>query len=159
MSLIGVRVLRQQASEVIRRVREEQAEFVVTYQGRPVALILPLDTARAEEEMVQASKHAVPGTGMQLQPITQEVREAVPAYQIAQRIPVLELEERIVLAAQGIAGQRGVTVSEVLAGLVDRAVTSQAKLQTRHRVPLFPTQPDAGAVTLELVNQLRDETP
>jgi hypothetical protein len=26
-------------------------------------------------------------------------------------------------------------------------------------VPLFPVQPEAGVVTLELVNQLRDETP
>ena len=59
MSMIGVRELRQQASEVIRRVREEQAEFVITYQGRPVAILLPLDTERAEAEMVQAGADKV----------------------------------------------------------------------------------------------------
>ena len=42
MSLIGVRELREQTSEVIRRVRPNRAEYVVTYQGRPVAVILPL---------------------------------------------------------------------------------------------------------------------
>ena len=159
MSLIGVRELRQQASEVIRQVREEQAEFVVTYQGRPVAVILPLDTARAEEEMVQASKKAVSSAHVQPEPIAPEIREAAPAYQIAQRTPVQELEERIVLALQGIAQQRGVTMGEILSSLMDRVRTGPAPQETRHGVPLFPTQPDAGQATLELVNQLRDEIP
>ena len=54
MSLIGVRELREQTSEVIRRVRQDRAEYVVTYQGRPVAIILPLDAERAERDLVQA---------------------------------------------------------------------------------------------------------
>jgi prevent-host-death family protein len=151
MSLIGVRELRQQASEVIRRVREEQAEFVVTYQGRPVAIILPLDTARAEEEMAQAVKNAAP--------IVSGVREAAPTYEIAQQPTVQELERRIVLAAQELAHQRGGTVGEILSGLAEGDLSPQASPETRHGIPLFPTQPDAGEVTLELVNQLRDETP
>ena len=77
MSLIGVRELRQQTSEVIRRVREERAEYVVTYQGRPVAIILPLDTERAEAEMVQAGKKAI--SGEQYEQIAQEIRDAWPA--------------------------------------------------------------------------------
>ena len=59
MPIVGVRELREQASEVIRRVREEHAEYVVTYQGRPVAIILPLDTERAEAETVAGSKKAI----------------------------------------------------------------------------------------------------
>ena len=79
MSLIGVRELRQQTSEVIRRVREEGAEYVVTYQGRPVAIILPLDTERAEAEMVQAGKRAIPSNWEQYEQIAQEIRDAWPA--------------------------------------------------------------------------------
>ena len=79
MSLIGVRDLRQQTSEVIRRVREEGAEYVVTYQGRPVAIILPLDTERAEAEMVRAGKKAVSGDWEQYEQIAQEIRDACPA--------------------------------------------------------------------------------
>jgi prevent-host-death family protein len=79
MSLIGVRELRQQTSEVIRRVREERAEYVVTYQGRPVAIILPLDTERAEAEMVQAGKKAIPSNWEQYEQIAQEIRDAWPA--------------------------------------------------------------------------------
>ena len=79
MSLIGVRELRERTSEVIRRVREERAEYVVTYQGRPVAIILPLDKERAEAEMVQAGKKAILSDWEQYEQIAQEIRDAWPA--------------------------------------------------------------------------------
>ena len=79
MALIGVRELREQTSEVIRRVREECAEYVVTYQGRPVAIILPLDAERAQAEMVAAGKHAIAGTWEQYERLADEIRKAWPA--------------------------------------------------------------------------------
>jgi prevent-host-death family protein len=39
---IGVRQLKNQASRIIRAVREEMAEFVVTLRGEPVAILRPL---------------------------------------------------------------------------------------------------------------------
>jgi prevent-host-death family protein len=78
MSLIGVRELRERTSEVIRRVREDRVEYVITYQGRPVAVILPLDTERAEAEMVQASKRAIVDDWEQYERLAQAVREAWP---------------------------------------------------------------------------------
>lgn len=41
MQQIGVRELKNQATEIVREVREQQAEYVITYRGKPVALILP----------------------------------------------------------------------------------------------------------------------
>jgi prevent-host-death family protein len=79
MTLIGVRELREKTSEVIRRVRQDLAEYVVTYQGRPVAIILPLDTARAEREMVQAGKKAVLGNWERYDRLAEELRRAWPA--------------------------------------------------------------------------------
>ena len=79
MSLIGVRELREQTSEVIRRVRQDLAEYVVTYQGRPVAIILPLDAGRAEREVVQASKKAVLGSWERYERLAEELRRAWPA--------------------------------------------------------------------------------
>jgi prevent-host-death family protein len=79
MSLIGVRELRERTSEVIRRVREERAEYVITYQGRPVAVILPLDTEQAEAEMVQASKSAVIGDWERYERLAEEIRRAWPS--------------------------------------------------------------------------------
>jgi antitoxin (DNA-binding transcriptional repressor) of toxin-antitoxin stability system len=57
---------------------EDGVEYVVTYQGRPVAVILPLDTERAEAEMVQASKNAVLGDWGQYERLAQQIREAWP---------------------------------------------------------------------------------
>ena len=78
MSLIGVRELREQTSEVIRRVREDRAEYVVTYQGRPVAIILPLDAGRAEKEMVQASRKAVLDNWERYERLAEELRRDWP---------------------------------------------------------------------------------
>lgn len=41
----GVRELKTQASQIVRRVRERKARYVITYRGRPVAVLLPLEGA------------------------------------------------------------------------------------------------------------------
>ena len=69
----------------------------------------------------------------------------------------LDLEEDVLLAAKEIARQRGVSIGKVLSDLARRALSPQDAVTTRNGVPLFPVQPSAGVVTLELVNQLRDE--
>ncbi len=40
---IGIRELKSRASEVVRKVKEERARYVVTQRGKPAALIIPLD--------------------------------------------------------------------------------------------------------------------
>jgi prevent-host-death family protein len=40
---VGVRELKAHASEIIRAVRERRARYVITYRGRPVGLLSPLD--------------------------------------------------------------------------------------------------------------------
>lgn len=42
MPSIGVRELKNHAPEIMRLVREERAEYIVTYRGEPVAMLLPL---------------------------------------------------------------------------------------------------------------------
>jgi prevent-host-death family protein len=39
---IGIRELKEQTSEIVRRVREEGDSFEVTYRGRAVALMVPI---------------------------------------------------------------------------------------------------------------------
>jgi prevent-host-death family protein len=56
MATIGVRELRQQTAEVLRRIREEKVEYVITYQGQPVAVMLPLDVAAVEEAILAVGK-------------------------------------------------------------------------------------------------------
>lgn len=42
---IGVRDLKIRASEIIRNVRERRARYIITYRGRPVGLLIPLEEA------------------------------------------------------------------------------------------------------------------
>jgi hypothetical protein len=71
----------------------------------------------------------------------------------------LDIDEDVLLAAREIARQRGVSMGQVLSDLARQALTRRTTGGTRNGVPLFPIRPDSGVVTLELVNQLRDEAP
>jgi len=42
---IGVRELKAHASEIVRAVRERNARYIVTYRGRPVGVLAPLEAA------------------------------------------------------------------------------------------------------------------
>lgn len=72
----------------------------------------------------------------------------------------LDIDQDVLLAAKEMAKRQGISMGKVLSKLARQALTRQATATiTRNGVPLFPRQPDAGVVTLELVNRLRDETP
>ncbi|MDH7486336.1 MAG: type II toxin-antitoxin system Phd/YefM family antitoxin [Anaerolineae bacterium] len=58
MPMIGVRELREQTAEVLRRLREGKVEYIITYQGRPVAVLLPLLEQQVEEAILQIGKQA-----------------------------------------------------------------------------------------------------
>jgi prevent-host-death family protein len=46
--IIGVRELKNQTSRVIRAIREEMSEYVVTLRGEPVAVLRPLTEEEAQ---------------------------------------------------------------------------------------------------------------
>ena len=71
----------------------------------------------------------------------------------------LDIEEDVLLAAKEIARQKGLTVGRVLSDLARKSLTRKSSVVRKGGLPLFPVQPDAGIVSLELVNQLRDELP
>lgn len=71
----------------------------------------------------------------------------------------IDLDEDILRAAKEIAQQRGTTVGQVLSDLARQALTRPSETTTRNGLPLLPVRPGAQIVTLELVNQLRDELP
>ena len=71
----------------------------------------------------------------------------------------LDIDEDVLLAAKEIARQRGVTVGQVLSDLTRQVLTRQVSSSMKNGLPQFPIRPDAGIITLELVNNLRDEMP
>jgi hypothetical protein len=71
----------------------------------------------------------------------------------------LDIDDDVLLAARELARQRRRSVGNVVSALARQALTQQTTTSTRQGIPLFPVRPEAGVVTLELVNQLRDEAP
>ncbi|MBM3932903.1 MAG: type II toxin-antitoxin system Phd/YefM family antitoxin [SAR202 cluster bacterium] len=48
---IGVRELREHASDIVRRVREEGETVIITYRGKAVARIEPIADLEARKEL------------------------------------------------------------------------------------------------------------
>ena len=71
----------------------------------------------------------------------------------------LDIEDDVLMAAREIARQQGLSMGKVLSNLARQALTRRTAGSTRQGVPLFPARPDGDVVSLELVNQLRDESP
>ncbi len=46
----GVRELKIRASQILRAVRERRARYIITYRGKAVAVLAPLDAVPAEEQ-------------------------------------------------------------------------------------------------------------
>ena len=54
---IGIRELKNEASRIVRTVREEMVEYVITVRGEPVALLSPLteaDETRLKQQVIEA---------------------------------------------------------------------------------------------------------
>lgn len=51
MTEIGVRELKSKASEIVRAVREEGAEYIITYRGAAVGVLSPLSTNHPQVEL------------------------------------------------------------------------------------------------------------
>ena len=58
MPQVGVRELRDRASEILRQVREEKDEYIITYQGSPIALLVPIDQEALEQHLRAEARQA-----------------------------------------------------------------------------------------------------
>jgi prevent-host-death family protein len=58
MRQVGLRELRDRASKILREVREQKSEFIITHRGRPVALLIPVDQEALEQHLHDEAQHA-----------------------------------------------------------------------------------------------------
>lgn len=54
MPEIGIRQLKNETSEILRAVREDKAEYVITYRGQPVAVLRPVERPAADPDALLA---------------------------------------------------------------------------------------------------------
>jgi len=72
----------------------------------------------------------------------------------------LSIEDDVLAAAKELAAREGKSVGEVISSLARQALRPKnTAKRTRNGVPLLPLRPGSKRVTLEMVNQLRDELP
>jgi len=73
----------------------------------------------------------------------------------------VSIDDDVLLAAKSMADRQNLTLGEVLSNLARQALRREpnpgAKPALRNGVPLLPARARATPVTLELVNQLREE--
>ena len=65
MPRVGIRELKNRTSEIVRAVRERGVQYIVTHQGHPVGLLLPVDEASldAAVHQVVAGEPETPAKG------------------------------------------------------------------------------------------------
>ena len=71
----------------------------------------------------------------------------------------VDIDADVLLAAKDLAAQRHVSAGRVLSDLARRALAPRKVPAARNGVPLFPSRKNAGVVTMDLVNRLRDAAP
>lgn len=59
---IGVRDLETRASEIVEEVRQRRGRYIVTHEGRPVGMLVPLDE-EASGEWITPDQDGVAGMG------------------------------------------------------------------------------------------------
>ena len=69
----------------------------------------------------------------------------------------LVVDDDVMEAARALAEQRGESIGKVLSDLAREALRPRPAPKVRQGVPLFPLRQDAGPVTREMVNRLRDD--
>lgn len=71
----------------------------------------------------------------------------------------LAIDDDVLMAARELAVHRRKTVGEIVSELARKSLIQRAPKKTRNGVPLLPIRNPRAVVTMELVNQLRDEDP
>jgi len=78
MQTIGVRELHTHTAEVLRQVREDGIEYVITDEGAPVARLIPVDREVAQATDVDVTRET-PDTAVEAyERLVQELRQKWP---------------------------------------------------------------------------------
>lgn len=80
-------------------------------------------------------------------------------FDVALMRTTLDLDDDVLAAARSLAKVRKRAVGKIVSELAREALRPGESNRVRNGVPLFARKPGQFCVSLELVNQLRDDTP
>ncbi len=86
IGVIGIRESTHQTTEILRTVREQQTEYIITYRGQPVAMILPLTETWRQIIDLQSAAIITPSTDLWVE--LDELRKEVAGRDAARTRPV-----------------------------------------------------------------------
>lgn len=69
----------------------------------------------------------------------------------------LSIDDDVLAAAKALAEHENRSIGQVLSDLARKSLTKPAAKTMRNGFPVLPRRPGGEPVTLEIVNQLRDE--
>ena len=69
----------------------------------------------------------------------------------------MTIDDDVMEVAKAMAEQQNKPIGKVISDLARRSLARPALGETRNGIPLLKPRPDAPLVTLETVNELRDE--
>lgn len=69
----------------------------------------------------------------------------------------LAIDDDVFEAAKAMAERQHKSVDEIISTLARRSLEEARPWETRNGIPLLPKRPNGRAVTMEIVNALRDE--
>jgi len=72
LNTIGIRELKNHASRILQTVREEMAEYIITLQGKPVAVLRPF----TDEDAQQLRQNEFDDTVAEMKLLAQQVADA-----------------------------------------------------------------------------------
>ena len=71
----------------------------------------------------------------------------------------LSIDDDVLTAAKSLAEIENRSLGAVISDLARKSLRQPSRRTTRNGIPLLPLRPDAGRVTMESVNALRDDLP
>ncbi|MDO5622910.1 MAG: hypothetical protein Q4G24_15800 [Paracoccus sp. (in: a-proteobacteria)] len=71
----------------------------------------------------------------------------------------LAIDDDVLVVAKAMAAQQQRSLGEVISDLARRSLHRPKAGRERNGIPLLASRPGAPLVTLDLVNELRDEAP
>jgi prevent-host-death family protein len=84
MAVISVQELQKQTGEILKRVRKERIVYLIIEEGRPIAVLLPVEGEPIEEAAIETGQRPFSSGWAAYASLAEEIRRSWPPHRSAQ---------------------------------------------------------------------------